>query len=134
MELPPLVQLMQLGAALGLGALLGLLYDLLRAVRRSLARRAWGFDLLYCLCCLAALFLLGMGCGEGQLRIFMAAAAALGVGLYLAIISPLLLPVLLRAANIILLPAVKAKKMLKYFSVFWQALRLVCRHRKVPAS
>ena len=88
MELSPGAQLVQAMSALFFGGALGAVYDVLRAVRRVLKRRAYAFDALFCLCVLSALFFLGMDAGEGELRIFMALSAALGCALYLSWVSP----------------------------------------------
>ena len=57
MELSPGAQLVQAMSALFFGGALGAVYDVLRAVRRVLKRRAYAFDALFCLCVLSALML-----------------------------------------------------------------------------
>ena len=76
MKLPLLRQLAQLMLGLGLGAALGLAFDVLRVPRRH-ARSAVFRALLdgaFCLLALGAVFLLGMTAGDGQVRLFLFAA------------------------------------------------------------
>lgn len=82
-----------------LGALAGLLYDLLRPPRRAL-RQPWAAltDLLYALAVGAGLFFFAMSAGDGRLGLWELAAALLGFLLYLRRLSPLLLPLFTRAA------------------------------------
>jgi hypothetical protein len=58
--------------SIALGAVLGLIYDLLSALR-SLGGRLWGgvLDALFCLAAACAVFLFVMA-GDGELRIFIA--------------------------------------------------------------
>lgn len=94
MPLPVVLQLIQAGLSLALGAALGLWYDFLKALRLR-ARRRWLTDLLDLLFWLPAgvcLFALGMGPGYGQLRIFMVLSAACGATLYFCILSAVVLP------------------------------------------
>ena len=87
MELPVSLQLRELGWALALGALFGLLYDLLRPLRRGPASTALA-DLLFCLPLLPALLLFALYAGRGRLRLFAPAAMALSGGLWLRLLSP----------------------------------------------
>ena len=83
MELPVTLQLRELGWALALGAGLGLLYELLRPLRRG----PWitGIaDLLYCLTVFLSLMAFALYAGRGRLRLFAPAAMALSGGLCLA--------------------------------------------------
>ena len=95
METPITLQLYQMGLSLAAGVGLGLVYDLLRALRRTVGAAPAADAAFWCIAC-AGLFCLGMAPGQGQLRIFMAACAVAGAGAYLALGSPLLLPVLCR--------------------------------------
>ena len=122
MELSPGAQLVQAMSALFFGGALGAVYDVLRAVRRVLKRRAYAFDALFCLCVLSALFFLGMDAGEGELRIFMALSAALGCALYLSWVSPLVLPLMERALSAALVPARFAAKTLRRGAFFCKKL------------
>ena len=83
MELPVPVQLRELGAALVLGAGLGIWYDLLRLLRRG-RRSTAAADLLFSLSTLPALLLFALYAGRGRLRIFALLAMAGGWGAWLA--------------------------------------------------
>ena len=76
--------------ACALGTALGLLYDLLRPIRR----RAWAglWDLLFCLCAAAAAFLFAMRAENGVLGTGEILLSLAGLLLYLRLLSPLLLP------------------------------------------
>ena len=89
------------GLSLLLGAALGLVYDGMRALRRSLklAWLAFLLDLLFWLGATTALFALTLLWDDGQVRIYHMAAAALGGGLYFLTLSRLVLPVLLWLAG-----------------------------------
>ena len=95
--------LLQQAAALLLACLLGmaagLLYDLLRPLRRVL-RQPWAAlaDLLYGLCVFTGLFLFAMSAGDGRLGLWELSAALLGFLLYLHRLSPFLLPLFTAAA------------------------------------
>lgn len=81
--------------ALGLGAGLGLLYDLLRPPRRrSGPVLAAALDLLYGLGAGGAVFAFAMGAGDGRLGLWELTAALLGFLFYLHALSPALFPLL----------------------------------------
>ena len=87
MELPVTLQLQELGWALGLGAGLGLLYDLLRPLRRG----KWSIALtdgLYALLVLLALLLFALYAGRGRLWLFALAAIGASGALWLRLASP----------------------------------------------
>ena len=69
MELPVRVQLSELGWALAVGAALGLLYDLMRPLRRGRISTA-AADLLYSLLLLLTLLAFGLYAGRGRLRVY----------------------------------------------------------------
>ena len=81
-----------------LGAGLGLVYDVLRALRRSLGWRWLAFllDLLFWLGTIALLFFMALTRETGQLRLYLPAAFLLGGGVYLLTLSRLVLPLLLK--------------------------------------
>ena len=84
MLLPIPQQAAQAAAALALGALLAALYDFFKAFRLR-ARRGCltaAADTLFSAALLASLFAFAQGPGEGRLRLFMLAAAALGWALW----------------------------------------------------
>ena len=73
MELSLSMQLAQAAVSVLFGAGLGLYYDLLRMPRLLFPGRISTVlcDLLFCFGALIGLFVLGLGPGEGQLRLFM---------------------------------------------------------------
>lgn len=77
-------QAVAFGGAAALGLLVGLLYDLLRILRRRTDRRALGgvLDGLFWVLVTAALFLYAIRAGDGRLRPFMLAGAVLGAFFY----------------------------------------------------
>ncbi|MBR3084172.1 MAG: hypothetical protein IKH03_06345 [Oscillospiraceae bacterium] len=80
---PLSAQILLLAATLLTGLALGACYELLRLLRQRLGLLAGlGLDLGFCLSFGAALFLLGMGPGDGRLRLFMPPLALLGMGLW----------------------------------------------------
>lgn len=94
MSLHPLAQLGQVALALGLGAALGLLFDVLRVPRRH-ARRAFlraVLDAVFCLAVGLVVFAFGMAAGSGQVRLFMFLAIAAGWTGYFAWVSGQVLP------------------------------------------
>ncbi|MGI6029473.1 MAG: spore cortex biosynthesis protein YabQ [Candidatus Heteroscillospira sp.] len=122
MEIYALTQLTQALSSVLFGAVLGVAYDLLRALRRSLGVKSAPADFIFCLCALCALFYLGMSLGDGQLRIFMALFCALGTGLYLGCVTPFVLPVLIGALALAALPLAPVKKAVKKFVFFFKKL------------
>ena len=92
MELEVKRQLLQLVAAYAAGLGLGVIYDVLRAIRRRLGLN-WFFDLLFVGALGFVLFTLGMSVGDGELNLFMAGFAALGFYTYMRLLSRLFLPV-----------------------------------------
>ena len=94
MPLPVVQQLLQGWLSLLLGAGLGLGYDLLRALRRTAGRKTVTalLDFLFWIPAGTALFALGMGPGQGQLRLFMLLSSICGVVLYFCLLSAKILP------------------------------------------
>ncbi|MCI9223577.1 MAG: hypothetical protein HFF22_09475 [Oscillospiraceae bacterium] len=86
-----------------LGAALGLLYDGMRTLRRSirLAALAFVLDLLFWLAAVAALFALTLLRDSGEVHLYHMLAFLLGGGLYFVTLSRLVLPVLLWLAGIV---------------------------------
>ena len=80
--------------AVAVGAALGALYDLLRVLRERQKHR-WSAivpDLLFWLTATAALFLFAILRGNGEIRLYLGAAFALGGGGYFLTLSRLALP------------------------------------------
>ena len=90
------------GQGLLLGALLGLVYDGMRTLRRTWQKSVLAFvlDLLFWLGATAALFLFTLSRDDGRVRIYHIAAVALGGGAYFLTLSRLALPALLWLAGL----------------------------------
>ena len=86
------VQALGLLLALGLGAGLGLLYDLLRPLRRRTGDALW--DLLFCAATASACFCFAMGSENGRLGSGELAASLAGFCLYVHALSPSVAPFL----------------------------------------
>jgi len=86
-------QLVMFCRSILLGGVLGLLYDLLRALR-MLGGRVWGgvLDGAYCVLSASLLFFFVMA-GDGELRLFFLAGAVGGAVLFFCLLSPVLRPV-----------------------------------------
>lgn len=89
MELPVTAQAVQFGLSALLGVGLGLVYDLLRALRRHAKKLTALLDAVFCLTVLCALLLLALYVGHGQLRVFMIPGVALGATAYFLTLSRL---------------------------------------------
>ncbi len=111
MELPLHFQAVGLFLGAAFGAGLGLVYDLIRPLRRSAGGLGWVFDALYALCAGFGLFVLSMCMPLGRPVVWEIMAAVLGFGAYLRFLSPLLLPVFAAVFAFLLLPC---KKMCGY--------------------
>lgn len=82
-------QLALTGWAFSLGLSWGLLFDLLRQLRRH-CREGWQrqlLDVFYCLVCGALLILFALRCG-GEVQLYMLCAMALGLLFHMLLISP----------------------------------------------
>lgn len=75
------------------GALLGLMYDMLRPIRRAAGRGGGALDVLFCALGGALFFTLAMRTGSGRMGTWSLAAAAVGFCMYMQTLSALLLPV-----------------------------------------
>ena len=86
MELPVSLQLTQAITSVVAGIGIGLVYDLLRIVRKQCTGKIGPqlLDLLFSAIALAVLFYVMQHVGEGAFRLFMILAAALGAVLYFA--------------------------------------------------
>lgn len=88
-------QLLDLGAAMLLGIVCGMMYDLLRPVR---LRRRYNkplthvVDIVFVLIVLLAVFLFALRIGQGEFRLFMLCGFLAGGVLYFLLLSPLLRP------------------------------------------
>ena len=75
------------------GALLGLMYDMLRPIRRAAGRGGGALDVLFCALGGALFFALAMRTGSGRMGTWSLAAATVGFCMYMQTLSALLLPV-----------------------------------------
>ena len=75
------------------GALLGLMYDMLRPIRRAAGRGGGALDVLFCALGGALFFALAMRTGSGRMGTWSLAAATVGFCMYMQALSALLLPV-----------------------------------------
>lgn len=93
MEISVYTQLVQTGIALALGAMAGLLYDLLRAFRRriKLSIIVAIADIVFWVIVGLALIVVGMVVGQGQVRIYMIICSIAGAVLYFSTVSKLTL-------------------------------------------
>jgi len=90
-------QALSLLLAFAVGAGLGLLYDLLRPLRRRCGDTLW--DLLFCFAAAALAFLLAMRAGSGVLGTGELALSLLGLLAYFRLPGPVLLPGIEKAAE-----------------------------------
>ena len=86
-------QALELLAFLLGGAMLGLVYDMLRPIRRAAGRGGGALDVLFCAAGGALFFLLAMRSESGRMGTWSLAAAAVGFCMYMQTLSALLLPV-----------------------------------------
>lgn len=84
-------QALSLMLALALGAALGMLYDLLRPVRRRGNNALW--DVLFCLCAAVGAFLFAMRSPNGLLGTGEILLCGLGLLGYFQLLSPVFLPI-----------------------------------------
>lgn len=86
-------QALELLAFLLGGVLLGLVYDMLRPIRRAAGRGGGALDVLFCAAGGALFFLLAMRSESGRMGTWSLAAAAVGFCMYMHTLSAVLLPV-----------------------------------------
>ena len=78
--------------AVAMGAVLALIYDLLRGLRRLRPSVTWLMDLIFGLCLLTALIWFLLVPGDGMLRAYDLLAAGGGAGLWFGAVTPCFLP------------------------------------------
>ncbi len=112
MELAVKNQALGLTLAFVMGAAMGVMYDVLRPLRRRSGRGGAALlDILYILFCGALAFVFAMGAGSGKLGVWELAATLAGFAGYIYTLSDLVFPLLDGAAGAIsrLLKQVKLK-------------------------
>lgn len=87
MEQPLLLQSGQFLWSVALGAALGIVYDLLRGLRRNLRGLTHLLDFVFSLTVLLSGLLLALFVGGGQYRLFMPLGTALGAAIYFLTLS-----------------------------------------------
>ena len=93
-------QLIEAAAVLLCGMGLGLVYQTLSCIRARHGRLASALcDVMFCLIAAASLFLMGMGPGGGELRLYMPAAAAGGAAVYFLLFGSSVRPLLARGLD-----------------------------------
>lgn len=99
--------------AIALGAVLGLVYDLLGTLRR-LGKRLWGavLDAAFCIIAASSIFIFVMA-GDGEMRIFIVFGALGGAVLFRCLLGSILKPVWTFWLDFVLLPVDSLKKFLK---------------------
>lgn len=88
-------QLLDLGAAMLLGIVCSMTYDLLRPIRlrrRNNKPLTHTVDIIFVLVVLLAVFLFALRIGQGEFRLFMLCGFLVGGVLYFLLLSPLLRP------------------------------------------
>ena len=100
MEIQVRLQLVQLVVSFTAGMALGVVYDVLRVIRRRSGKNALA-DVMFSLVVLSVLFVLGMSIGDGAINWAMAVFAALGFAFYMAVLSTMLLILLNRIADML---------------------------------
>lgn len=102
MEIAVGAQALGLVLAFVMGAGMGVLYDVLRPLRRRSGRGgAAALDALYMLLCGALSFVFAMGAGSGKLGMWELAATLAGFAGYMYTLSDTVFPLLDRAAGMI---------------------------------
>ncbi|MBQ6756056.1 MAG: spore cortex biosynthesis protein YabQ [Oscillospiraceae bacterium] len=115
----PAEQVIGAAEALALGLCLGIVYDILRAVRRCVRSAAAAniLDAAFWLTALCATAAMGLWAGGGEVRLYTTLFAAAGAAAYFALLSHILLPLFEKIACVCLAPLKKcAKKLKKLFS------------------
>lgn len=119
------LQLMQAITSLAAGAVLGVLYDILKSVRRKTRALTVPADVVFCAAAAITMFLLGMWAGQGELRLFMFVFAAAGAACYALLLSGYvlaaagaLIQLLCEILNLLTKPFMMLGKLLKKFGFF----------------
>ena len=115
-------QALELIAFLLGGALLGLMYDMLRPIRRAAGRGGGALDVLFCALGGALFFALAMRTGSGRMGTWSLAAAAIGFCMYMQTLSAVLLPAFTAVDTAAAGAARGCKKVIKKFCKYAKSI------------
>lgn len=115
-------QVLELLAFLLGGAMLGLVYDMLRPIRRAAGRGGGALDVLFCAAGGALFFLLAMRTGSGRMGTWSLAAAAVGFCMYMHTLSAVLLPAFTAVDTAAAGAARGCKKVIKKFRKYAKSI------------
>lgn len=115
-------QALELLAFLLGGVLLGLVYDMLRPIRRAAGRGGGALDVLFCAAGGALFFLLAMRTGSGRMGTWSLAAAAVGFCMYMQTLSAVLLPAFTAVDTAAAGAARGCKKVIKKFCKYAKSI------------
>ena len=115
-------QVLELLAFLLGGAMLGLVYDMLRPIRRAAGRGGGALDVLFCALGGALFFLLAMRSESGRMGTWSLAAAAVGFCMYMHTLSALLLPAFTAVDTAAAGAARGCKKVIKKFCKYAKSI------------
>ena len=115
-------QALELLAFLLGGAMLGLVYDMLRPIRRAAGRGGGALDVLFCAAGGALFFLLALRTGSGRMGTWSLAAAAVGFCMYMQTLSALLLPAFTAVDTAAAGAARGCKKVIKKFCKYAKSI------------
>lgn len=113
MELEIKAQAVRLGLALLLGLCTGLIYDLLRPVRRRAGRAAVLLDILFSAAVFVLSFLFAMGAGSGRLGQWELCGILLGFLSYMHFLSVVFFPIFERTTALLIRGIRLCKKLIK---------------------
>lgn len=115
-------QALELLAFLLGGAMLGLVYDMLRPIRRAAGRGGGALDVLFCAAGGALFFLLAMRTGSGRMGTWSLTAAAVGFCMYMQTLSTVLLPAFTAVDTAAAGAARGCKKVIKKFRKYAKSI------------
>ena len=115
-------QALELFAFLLGGAMLGLVYDMLRPIRRAAGRGGGALDVLFCAAGGALFFLLAMRSESGRMGTWSLAAAAVGFCMYMHTLSAVLLPVFAAVDAAAVRAAQGCKKVIQKFRKYAKSI------------
>ena len=102
--------------------MLGLVYDMLRPIRRAAGRGGGALDVLFCAAGGALFFLLAMRSESGRMGTWSLAAAAVGFCMYMQALSAVLLPAFTAVDTAAVRAAQGCKKVIKKFRKYAKSI------------